>query len=146
MLFSFFKSRFNYTMLPCSIPVLLPEDILQSAQTKWSNVTERPKAFGLMCICSMLTSWKGKQWRQAFLCSVQMTAAAFHLLCEIPVFTRQPWCQEHLMAHRQVYLPSVSLTSRNQLPDCLGSSCSPENWYQCPCTSVFSSWAAPGSS
>lgn len=49
MLFSFFKSGFNYTTLPCSIPVLL--DVFQSAQTEWSVMTE---GLDLMCICSML--------------------------------------------------------------------------------------------
>lgn len=76
----FFKPGFNYTTLPCSVPVLLPDDVLQSTQTKWSTMTERPKAFGLICICSIPASWKGKQRRQAFLSSVQMTAAAFSTL------------------------------------------------------------------
>lgn len=163
LFYQFFRTRLTRGMhLPCCFPslshvlIILHFHVLSLSFCRrmffgqlgpnGQTWLKRPKGFGLMCICSMLTSWKGKQWRQAFLCSVQMTAAAFHLVCESPVFTRQPWCQEHLMAHRQVYLPSVSLTSRNQLSDCLGTSCGHENQYQCPRTSVFSSWAAPGSS
>ena len=99
----------NYTTLPCSIPVLLLDDVLQSM------VNHDRKSEGL---------WSNVHLLYAHIPEGKAMKAAFRLGCEIPVFTRQPWWQEHLMAHRQVYLLPFSLsTSRNQLSACLRSSC-----------------------